>query len=217
MEKKLSPGATTCHTVAAPRGSAGERPIRPRAGYPVRCKATAGLVATKRDAGTAGEPPVHGAGAEPVAAKPELEHGDVPPDRPDPEFALSEQRATARAERTPRRATDQPRRSDPVLPLEREAAHSVVSWPRTPSTGPGRSRGPGARPGERRREHWLRPRWGRTRGRQWTPRRQRRRSDACVAIRRPARSFLAAGSREGRGYNPAAAFPGSSIGRASGC
>ena len=66
--------------------------------------------------------------------EPELEHRDIPADRTDPELALAEQRTPSSPEGAPRRATDKPRRTNPVLALEceqslrRQPAAHAVDW-----------------------------------------------------------------------------------------
>src|SRR5262245_63124384 len=99
------------------RSAAGEGAVRLRAGDAVCDQPAASLVATKRDAGLAREPSVDRASAESVSAETELEYGDVPAHRPDPELPLSQERVAASTERPPCRPTDQPRRSNAVLPL----------------------------------------------------------------------------------------------------
>ena len=89
----------------------GQRAIRPRAGDAVGDETASTLVAAQRDARAPREPPVDGSAAEPVAAKAELEHRDVPAHGAHAELALSEKRPAACAERTPRRAADAPRRA----------------------------------------------------------------------------------------------------------
>jgi len=103
-----------------PRGPAGEGAIGLRAGDAVRDQPAASLVAAKRDAGLARESPVDSPSAQSVSAEAELEHRHIPADRPDPELALAEQRMPASSERAPCPAADEPRRPNPVLPLEAE-------------------------------------------------------------------------------------------------
>ena len=73
----------------------------------------------KRDGGRTAEASVDRARPEPVATEPELEHRDVPADRPDAELALAEQRASTRAERAARPPIDPAVRLQALLPLER--------------------------------------------------------------------------------------------------
>ena len=119
------------------RAAPGERAIRLRPGDPVGSEAAPALVAAKRDARAPREPPVHSSRAEPVAPEAELEHRDVPAERSDAELALTEKRPAARPERPLRSATDETGRRGCLVPAGTRASASVVSWPRTPSTGPG--------------------------------------------------------------------------------
>ena len=86
--------------------------------------------------------PSTAARAEPVATKAELEHRDVPAHGADAELALSEKRPAARAERTPRRAADAPRRSarlvlagSAIRALRRELAADAVDRTRVEPVG----------------------------------------------------------------------------------
>ena len=96
-----------------------EGPVRKRPRDPVGLQRVPALEPPQRDGGRAREASVDGARAEPVATEPELEHRDVPADRPDAEVALSEQRAATRAERAARLPVDPPVRLQALFPLER--------------------------------------------------------------------------------------------------
>ena len=181
MEKKLSPGATTCHVVAraVARRPARERyvfgPAIPSGDEPAPHPGIAGAPR----AVAAREAAVDRARAESVPPKPELEHCHVPANGADTELTLTEQRTAARPESTPRPAADEPRRANPVASLETRAARSSSAGPaprrsdRVEPVGPepdleGGDASTGCEPARER-----------TRERQWTPRRRRRRSDAC--------------------------------------
>ena len=157
---------------------------------------------------------------EPVPAQPELEHRDVPADRADRELALPEERTAPRSERAPGHCGRASRRREALRAAGSERARSASAGPRTPSTGPGSNpcarsptwsaamRGVGCR---------AQPRSDRE-----TPMRQRDADDGEATHAEPVRRRGAAllprpGSPGAAGYNPPAAFPGSSIGRASGC
>ena len=154
---------------------------------------------------------------EPVAAKAELEHRDVPAYGADAELALSEKRPTACSERTPRRAADAPRRGHASCPLERdqgvggELAADAVDRTRIEPVGtkPDLESGDastGREPAGSEREDAN----GHRDADDGEATHDGLNSAAAFAI-------LPTGRARGRGYNPAAAFPGSSIGRASGC
>ena len=119
----------------------GQRAIRPRAGDAVGDQTASTLETAQRDAGALREPTVDGSAAKPVATKAELEHRDVPAHGADAEFALSEKRPAACAERTPRRAADAPRRGHASCSLEpdqsigRELAADAVDRTRVEPVG----------------------------------------------------------------------------------
>ena len=116
MEKKLCAGQ---HRVRPDRGTVGERAVRVRPRDSVRDEGVPALVPPERDRSRLLEAAVHLDRPEPVATKPELEHGDVPPHRAHGEQPLAEQRAPAGAERTACLPVDPPVGPQPVLPLKR--------------------------------------------------------------------------------------------------
>ena len=96
----------------------GQRAICPRTCDAVGNETASTLEAAQCETRTSREPPVDASEAEPVTTKAELEHRDVPAHGADSEFALSEKRPSACAERTPRRSADAPRRTHASCPLE---------------------------------------------------------------------------------------------------
>jgi hypothetical protein len=194
-----------------------ERPKRPRAGDPVRRKPAPGLKAAKRDGRGPREAPVHRSRAEPVTPEPELEHCDVPPDSAHSELTLSEQRSASTPQRAPGLVTDEPGRANAVGALKgqqssrRQLAPHAVDRTRVEPVGvkpdlEGGDPSAGGEPAGSERQDANGHR------------------DAGDGEATHERTFRHAPGRSspveppgGHGYNPPAAFPGSSIGRASGC
>ncbi len=175
------------------------------------------LIPTERCRSPHGETAVDGTRSEAATPQPELEHRDVPADRADRELTLSEERSPPPSERTTRGRAELAVTGEPVRPLE-------------PREGPSRERPADAvhRPGletVRAKRDLQRSNAGaacKGLGRQSQgSHRQRNAYDGEATHDSPfATSSSPPSRREGRkpdGYNPPAAFPGSSIGRASGC
>ncbi len=200
------------------RGPAGEGAIRVRAGDPVRVEPLPLLVAAERCRGRGVEAAVDRLRGKPVSAQAELEHGHVPADRPDAELALSEERPAATTECATRRAM--PRRPVTRTPLVRWNATSARRGQRTADAvdrariEPVRAQ-PDLERGDARtgRE----PIWSEhedANGHRDADDGEATHAETFAARLPP---VLPPGRARSRGYNPAAAFPGSSIGRASGC
>ena len=195
--------------------AARERSERARARDPVRIESASALESLQRGGGRRIEPAVELRGGQTESPQAELERGDVPADAAGRKLSLTEQRPPELAELAASEVADLPGRPDPVPPLQAE------------------DRAAGHRPGDavdlalveavRAQRDLQRRHLGALRGnrRPGDPEGSGDRDDDHddsmhgTAVLRP----RAPGScrSEGAATILAAAFPGSSIGRASGC